>query len=96
MVQPGELRSAAKMSHLPSRTKINSNMFELIPTGKDVKVNRGVYAIWRDDMRQIQQIGRRAWLAQMAQGTFDKAFFGHGEPIEQGASAAISSVAKAL
>jgi hypothetical protein len=47
-------------------------------------------------MRQIQQIGRRAWLAQMAQGTFDKAFFGHGEPIEQGASAAISSVAKAL
>jgi glyoxylase-like metal-dependent hydrolase (beta-lactamase superfamily II) len=43
------------------------------------------------DMDQAHQSVKK-----LAALIFDKAFFGHGEPIEQGASAAISSVAKAL
>jgi glyoxylase-like metal-dependent hydrolase (beta-lactamase superfamily II) len=35
----------------------------------DVKVDGSTDARGRDEMRQIQQIGRRAWLAQMAKGT---------------------------
>jgi hypothetical protein len=33
---------------------------------------------------------------KLAELTFNKAFFGHGEPIEQGASDAVARVATAL
>jgi hypothetical protein len=51
----------------------------------------GANAQYTADMDQANESIRK-----LAELTFNKAFFGHGEPIEQGASAAVARVASAL
>jgi glyoxylase-like metal-dependent hydrolase (beta-lactamase superfamily II) len=51
----------------------------------------GANAQYTADMDQAN-----ASIKKLTALTFDKAFFGHGDPIEQGASAAVAKVAGAL
>ena len=89
------LQIIATPGHTPGHICVYDPAGSLMVLG-DAMVNMGSQLSgpnpqYTADMDQAHQSVKK-----LAALTFDKAFFGHGEPIEQGASAAIAKVANAL
>ncbi len=89
------LQIVATPGHTPGHICVYDPVGSLIVLG-DAMVNvgnklTGANAQYTADMDQANQS-----IKKLAALTFDKAFFGHGEPIEKGASAAVAKVASAL
>jgi glyoxylase-like metal-dependent hydrolase (beta-lactamase superfamily II) len=89
------LQILATPGHTPGHICVYDPVGSLMVLG-DAMVNMGgqltgANAQYTADMDQANQS-----IKKVAALTFNKAFFGHGEPIEQGASAAVAKVAGAL
>lgn len=89
------LQIVATPGHTPGHIAVYDPVGSLMVLG-DAMVNvggnlAGANPKYSSDMAEANQSVKK-----LAGFTFDQAFFGHGEPIEQGASAAIANVAGAL